>query len=396
MIHGGPGSRGLTQRNIWHGLDLVPGADMVVFDQRGAGGSAPKPCPNGLRGLRAIIAADLPWRETVERTNAKWRECRARLDSADVDPDDFGTSVTTQDVELLRRALKIERWNIFTGSYGTAVAMDLMAAHPETIRAVAMFGLTLPEGSPEEVDSALDIAIERRATLCRAEPACRSRFPNLAESFRRAVAELDARPLALTVPGYEFEGDRFMLNGREFEYFIDGRLLSTADAARVPYLIGSALTRDAASLSGMVGEAIRGMDEQDVFARLAVHCRDKARYHRPRPTVRGYVLGQLPDVCRHWSALGPVRRVPDNTSIPTLLLQGELDTTTPSRNAEIVVERLGPKARLLLFPSVGHTVGINPGCEQQLVISFFRRPEAPLPTARGARGGRRPDTAVRF
>ncbi len=63
-------------------------------------------------------------------------------------PEWFGTQITVADFEDVRRALGIDRWNVYALSYGTAVAMTMMALHPEGLRAVVLDSVFPPRSAP--------------------------------------------------------------------------------------------------------------------------------------------------------------------------------------------------------------------------------------------------------
>jgi pimeloyl-ACP methyl ester carboxylesterase len=212
-----------------------------------------------------------------------------------------------------------------------------------------------------------------------------ARQPDLVRAYAAVVTDLDARPITLTVPGRGLRDDRFVLTGREFEFFVEDLSADAAKVALLPELIAAARWRDTTALAAMVGEQTARMDEQQLFGRAAVHCRDKKRYHqRRRDYDRGYILQQLPDVCTSWAPLGPVRRIPRNTPVPFLMLVGELDPGTPSENAFLAQERLGTNAHVMTFPAGSHVVGAY-GCTRAITEAFFRDPRAPVREACGGR-----------
>jgi pimeloyl-ACP methyl ester carboxylesterase len=68
--------------------------------------------------------------------------------SRGLDLADFGTRVTAQDFDWVRRALGLERWNIYGESYGITVAITLMALYPGTVRSAVPDSLYPPDPVP--------------------------------------------------------------------------------------------------------------------------------------------------------------------------------------------------------------------------------------------------------
>ena len=99
FLHGGPGAGA----NPTHRRFFDPNHyRVVIFDQRGSGRSR-------------------PLGETRENT----------------------TPLLTNDIEVLRRKLGIERWIVFGGSWGSTLALAYAEAHPERCTALVLRGIFL-------------------------------------------------------------------------------------------------------------------------------------------------------------------------------------------------------------------------------------------------------------
>ncbi|HVT50551.1 MAG TPA: prolyl aminopeptidase [Dongiaceae bacterium] len=99
FLHGGPGAGA----NSTHRRFFDPGHyRIVIFDQRGSGRSKP------LGEIR-----------------------------------DNTTPLLVQDIETLRRHLKIDTWFVFGGSWGSTLAIAYAEAHPDRVRGLALRGIFL-------------------------------------------------------------------------------------------------------------------------------------------------------------------------------------------------------------------------------------------------------------
>ncbi len=67
------------------------------------------------------------------------------------------------------------------------------------------------------------------------------------------------------------------------------------------------------------------------------------------------------------------------SDVPTLLLGGVYDPTTPLANAERAAERLG-RSTVLEVPAVSHDTWRSP-CVQRVIRTFLAKPEGPPDTA---------------
>jgi alpha-beta hydrolase superfamily lysophospholipase len=71
---------------------------------------------------------------------------------------------------------------------------------------------------------------------------------------------------------------------------------------------------------------------------------------------------------------------PVASDIPTLVLQGTLDTQTASSWGPMLVSTL-PKGQLAMLPESGHGTFIFSDCSRDMAAAFLDSPEAPVNTA---------------
>ena len=96
---------------------------------------------------------------------------RAEVTAHGFDLRDFGTSVTVADFEWVRRALGVERWNVYGESYGTTVAMTLVALHPDTVRSAVLDSIYPPDPRPMQSTNVAD-ALDAFFGYCAGDQAC--------------------------------------------------------------------------------------------------------------------------------------------------------------------------------------------------------------------------------
>ncbi len=149
VLHGGPGS-GCTP---WNRRLFNPGAyRIVLFDQRNCGRS--KPCASAL----------------------------------DTDLTNNTTAHLISDIEQLRAYLRIERWMIFGGSWGSTLSLAYAVNYPERVNGIILFGVTT--GRHNEVDWLFRGGVsiffpEQWDRLCRALPATERNGDILAAYYRQ-------------------------------------------------------------------------------------------------------------------------------------------------------------------------------------------------------------------
>ena len=180
-ISGGPGGPLTIYTGYQARHPYAAGRNLILVDQRGMGRSEPRLCPEmqgGLVNAMLAVATD-PTSEALEADRAAHAACRDAIRARGIDLDTFGTASTADDYEWVRQALGVERWNVVGESYGTTVAMTLLARHPEAIRSAVLDSLNPPDayfGRPwsERVASARDAFFAASR-------------PNLAATYQEAV-----------------------------------------------------------------------------------------------------------------------------------------------------------------------------------------------------------------
>ncbi len=387
-ISGGPGGPLTVYAGFQARHPYAAGRDLVLVDQRGTGRSEPRLCPE-LQG--SLVAAMLgvvaePTPASLAADRAAHAACHDEILAGGIDLDDFGTAATAEDFEWVRRALGIARWNVVGESYGTTVAMTLLARHPQGIRSAVLDSLNPPDAF-FDMPWSLRVAQARDAFLaaCVSGPACAAPHPDLADAYHQAVARLgqDA-PLVPLPPALHVPGDRVRLTPSLFEEVVGRLVYYPPTHAGLPRLI--AATRDgdlqpaASALAALLGDAQRGGNEG---AFVAVECRDRPHWREPAaPDASPLDLGLLlPGVCAAWSAPGPEPEVPHDAAVPVLVLAGQFDPNITSGQGRRVAERIGLGARWVLFAGIGHSVRHFSACAQRLVAAFIAQPDRRLDAA---------------
>jgi pimeloyl-ACP methyl ester carboxylesterase len=349
--------------------------DLIIIDQRGTGRSD---------ALRCADDAELELSGDRDSFHAAARRCfdvlRARADLRQ-----YTTSIAVRDLERVRRALGVERWNLYGVSYGTRVAQHYLRRHPERIRSAILDGV-VPPGLALGPGIALDAqaALERILERCLREAACADRFGDPRAHYETLVARLRTRPVELLLPDPTRGEPRPVRFGAD-QLATVLRLQSYASttAALLPLALHEAATRSnlvplaglfALSARDVAGSIAAGMHHSVVCTEdlpfVDAGTIDRARLAR---TFLGTTqLDALQDVCAFWprGVLDADFRAPLRSDVPTLLLSGTDDPVTPPSHAERA--RLGlRRARHLTLPGQGHgQIGVT--CMDRVVAAFVR------------------------
>jgi pimeloyl-ACP methyl ester carboxylesterase len=362
LLAGGPGSSGIdlfkaeeTHREAMFYRTI---ADVVMFDQRGGGHSRPEMHCSQTRQY----PMDQPFDERRVRALVREAliECRDEHLRQGVDLAAYNTPENAADVNDLRVALGYKKITLIGGSYGSHLALHVMRQYPDTIDRVVMFGVEGPDHTWDSPTGMLN-TLKRVADATEESSAFAGRIPEggLLKTFERALAQLEAAPQSITVT------DR----GQTRTVTIDAAFVRRAwrrDAGRRgspntwPELI-MAMDRGDFSAFGRRAIANRTIQLPDPM-HVSMNCASgisetrRLRYEQdPARSILGDVNFEYEAPCDGW----PVERLDasfhDNvvSDIPTLIVHGTWDMSTPLENAREVARTL-TRSRLVEVTGGNH------------------------------------------
>ena len=397
-LSGGPGESPLTDFAPLFTPDGVSyffgNHDLILFDPRGVGGySQPSlDCPE----LRESTYSALDQNLTPDQYDALYRtamlQCHARLIKAGINLSLFTTYTSAADVHDLIQALGYQQVNLYGGSYGTRLALEVMRDFPQHIRSVV-----LDSTLPPQVDlftSVPDSAMRSFETLfnaCDANATCNHNYPHLQSTFYALADTLNAHPLTLqgVVDPFTNRSYTVLLNGWRFVDLFFLSLYDTSMLAQLPADIYAAHSGNTATLSTLYNAE---MFTEDAISRgmwYAVECNDDAPFVSSQdvdiaeqafaPPIRAADLFNLQTrlgICQFWNvkAAAAGEQQPVVSAIPTLILEGEYDPITPPANGNLAAQTLS-HSDVLLFPGTGHGVDFGPSsCPKNIVLAFLATP----------------------
>ncbi len=347
LIAGGPGQAAvpLLQR-----IPAILGAELkayriVVYDQRGTGAGA-LDC-GALQDAMGTSDLTPPSAAAVQ---ACARKVGARRQF-------FGTDDVVADMESLREALGVQQWTLDGISYGTFVGERYALAHPDRVKK-----LVLDSVVPHVGLSDLGV-VEFRATARVLGSVCGTRCVSDLAAVVRARHDgpqlLDALTfLSIVDPTYRslFDVPSLLADAR------GGRLsqlrfllLTTHRAAAAPASIldqglhASAICADWRYPWGSSAAALAGREA--VLNRAAAKLSPRQLYPFDRATAsgNGFIRQCLP-----WTPTPATPLVTGKVRVPTLLVNGDHDLSTPLAWARQEL-KLIPNGRLVVVPGAGHS-----------------------------------------
>lgn len=356
FLAGGPGARTIKPRTGTR-MPVLGNRDFIMLEQRGVGLSQPAlECPE-------YAAAKSSSPEAASLIDAAMR-CAERARAEGADLAGYASREIVKDIEDLRRALGIDRFNLYGLSYSGRVMTAYARDHPARTGAIVLNSpLPVEANYDEQTSVGLLRTLDLIFNTCEADDACAAAYPKLRARFA-TLAKRD--PVAA------------------------GALLSSlADAGHVaqfPSYVERLERGDRELLSSLFS----GPPPFAWLMRIAVWCNeeypfeDEAAIEAQRtgfPEIGAADRSTVPPgLC---AALGlpehmppPSENQPVATAAPILILVGELDPLTPVPWMQAMLAHM-PNGRLVIVPGATHAAGFAE-CPWRIAEHFLDAPEEPL------------------
>ena len=379
---GGPGQSAIDLAGplaAAHGR-LQQRRDMVFVDQRGTGRSAPLTCPDD--DERAVLQPQAERGDEARRL-ARLQACRQALQALPHgDLRFYTTEIAMADVDAVRVALRIARINAIGASYGTRAVLSFQRQFPRAVRRAVLDGVAppdmrLPDAAAADNQAAWDALLQACAADA-ADTGCARRHPGLAQRLPALLASL---PRSVRLP-HPVSGrlEPLVLQRDTLLAMVRTPLYSPSLAAALPVALAEAVDgrwEPLAALAQALGGGAGGLATGQHFS--GVCAEDLGPGAPPAPAALpasavfaggGSALYQA--ACAGWprGTVSPAFYSLPPAVVPTWLLSGTLDPVTPPRHGARVASALGPLARHVVVPNLGHGV-LALGCMREAVARFI-------------------------
>ena len=402
VLNGGPGqgSEGFLAGFLSDRLPLkalLQQYTIVFFDQRGTGYSQPSlACPeaSGAAPGGAIAAAAPTAQELAAPV-----QCHDRLVGEGVNLSAYNSTESAADVNDLRAALRYDKVNLLGISYGTRLALTVLRDFPAIVRSTVIGSVDPPQ---EDLlagrTTSFDGALKEVFAQCAADPACDGKYPDLQGTFTRDVAQLNDKPVTLTVKdpttGKTQTGratGRSLLSAVYLSLFLGSYLVPT-----LPILLTQVHDGQYALLTALLGLNQTTTSDISVGMYYSVQCGEEYAFSTPdgvknaaataEPEIRDLELPSISNdlaVCGKWGVAKADAREkqPVRSDVPTLLLSGQYDPITPLSYAQDAAKTLS-RGTSVELPGIGHDpVTTSGACGESIILGFYQQPLAQPDTA---------------
>lgn len=398
-LHGGPGghavewSAGVYEEFI---APLSREREVIVFDQRGAGLSEPSlGCSELIILYLQDLKQNLPGDERgILYTNAL-KMCHDRLVRQGANLAAYTTVASAADVNDIVTVLGYKQVNLYGASYGTRLAQVVMRDFPGIVRsAVLDSALPLEVKLYNDGSARADDALNALFDGCAAEAECNAAYPHLKTVFYDLVKQLDAKPIIVKVTN--------PLNRQPYDITVSGvRLINTVIWALysskyipiIPKALYDIRDGDYSFLQAALILPASTYDDASLGAMISVNCPDQVLATTPdqldadidaHPNTaalgRSAIYGSgetLFRICEIWGTapFDPRESEPLASDIPTLILAGEYDPSTPPSYGKQLAGHLG-HSYFVELPAHGHFQGVE-DCPLTIALAFLNNLNAP-------------------
>ncbi len=401
IVHltGGPGGDALSEAPTLVASGLNQDRDLILMDQRGDLDTEPElTCPEVDEFSIEVIGLPYGADTTRELHVAATKLCHDRLVAEGIDLGAYNTTENAADFADLRKALGIAEWNVYGFSYGTNLALTLMRDHPEGIRSVIIDSVVPPSvASLGWTWSNANEGINNIFRACADQPACNSKYGDLAATFAGLVQELEANPLTTTgTYSPEVPPVTVVLDGGALVNWLAAIPQPLLDVSSIPAAIDALAHGNPAPIAnsrsfftdpagiGLFGHGLAFGVFCSEWIPFEPESQILAQGRLAFPTYPDSVLSQAPQLpfmtedCAVWNvpkAPSSAREI-TTSDIPTLIITGSFDGRTSPQWGAYAAETL-PNSTNIVIPGIGHWVTPQSECAQMVIASFLDTPDAP-------------------
>ncbi|MFC9790446.1 alpha/beta hydrolase [Rhodococcus sp. NPDC127528] len=394
-LTGGPGGTGLAVAPtlVEHGINRD--RDVVFVDQRGTLHADPfLSCREIDDFAVAATGQSVQASSTRDADLAAVGSCRVRLAGTGADLSAYDTTQNAADVADLRRALGIDRWDVYGVSAGSSLALQLLRDHPEGIRSVVLDSLVPPQ--TVLMNQFWPSAAEGYRALfdaCAAQSACATAYPRLAEEFTATVNRLARQPMSVDLPaGQGQPSHHVVIDGYTLANLVVALSLSPGTYADLPATIHAIAGGDGTAAATVLLGSLTPPGLVGYGLTYGSFCRENAAFtdtatvlaaaKRALPDFPDEVLSLPPQVprifdeCSIWDVGTAPASVhdPTHSDVPALLMAGTFDAVTPPSQADEAARTL-TKSAVVRFPGLGHDVLGVSDCARTVMLNFLDHPD---------------------
>jgi pimeloyl-ACP methyl ester carboxylesterase len=398
FLQGGPGGEAVKLSANAYDLLVAPflgKRDFIAYDQRGTGLSEPalncdeltKAYLQDVEGLIPITARGLVYSNAIV-------SCNGLMSAKGINLNAYTTVESAADIKDILSLLGYQKADLYGASYGTRLAQVVMRDHPEIVKSVILdsvvpvetnFFVKYPQG--------MEAGLKTLFNACASDPACNTAYPNLETVFWDLLSQLDAKPVTITTGNPRTGTVVQNVDGSTVMNIVLGSIKQSNLIYTAPQTIYRFKGGDFSTLIATQSSLPFGFEGINIGLYISMMCHEHILATTPAELQATTVTSkdieeyawlpfygsaeQIFRTCKSWRATGPTlgENAPLTSDIPTLVITGKFDPTTPPMYAQQVASHL-THSYYFEFPNQGHvpTATDTSDCAMDTVISFLNNP----------------------
>ncbi|NDI34059.1 alpha/beta hydrolase [Chengkuizengella sediminis] len=364
ILEGGPGNSNMQLQGP---EELLLSHDMVLVGYRGMDGST------NLRSKKlenALRADDLLSEEGLSQIENITKEVIRDYQAQGIDLSGYSPFEVVHDLDAARRALGYDKINLYSVSYGTRLAQYYDKYFSEHIQYAALLGINPPGAFMWEPD-VMDSVLEQYETLWKAETSHSKTDKSLIQMMDTAFDDAPDRWLFFNINKDKIRVASFFLlmETETSPYVFD----AYQAAANGDYSGFAALTLacdwllpTASNWGDMLAKGVMDYDKSRNYRKIETDA------HTIGSPVSKLLFGGFAQSWPKYPVAEELKHV-HPSSTRTLLINGNLDMSTPAVNAENDLIPHLSNATYIKLHHMGHTVTeAQPQAMERLLTSFYR------------------------
>ncbi|MCP4606809.1 MAG: alpha/beta fold hydrolase [Proteobacteria bacterium] len=388
FLSGGPGAPAVQFTDGWLEEKLRNSGDLILYDQRGTGYSEPDFCPELGKDWFDVFTQDLTREEALAARLSDATRCHDSLLAKGIDLGAYNSAVSAADLNDLRKALGYKKWNLYGLSYGTRLALTTAREYPEGIRSMVLDAVVPPQmdlytRAPEDLAKSLSAVF----AACANDVACNEAYPNLEDTFNEIIRQLEQKPVGVPLDQPKLASRKSAyINSQDFIVFSHHVFLENKETIPVFPLFLSEFKAGNIDVGQILVPALGQLASFfDFGLYYTVQCYEERPFNTiedwkratgNHPLSRGgspVFAGDL-TICNAWNtARAPaIEDEPVHSDIPTLILSGEYDPSTPPFFGTSAASTL-TNSYHYEFPGAGHGTTMYE-CGNSMMLQFFSDP----------------------
>ena len=394
---GGPGNavgidRGyeIAHWNQWRKLVLGEDRELIMMDPRGVGRSEPSlKCPALLTEGKESLIKNLTIKDELQIYRGIISRCRKRFADDGINLSAYTTAAGARDVEELRLALGIEKWDLIGFSYGSRLAFEILHRYPHSARSALMDAPLPPDAKDDNLPKELNIVINRIAESCAADSYC-ARYRPLQKNIADALQSVENNPLLYKLRDIDGGNSPVVFNKHRFALMLAFALYDPELIAQLPRMLNE-FNKDNSRASPRLAAFAENYynflfnEKWSDGVNLSISCRERILSQDnsdKEETPLGFVFADAKNdfekICREIWRVGidNAPKLPSTSDKPILMLAGVFDFATPIAWARKAAIHL-PKAQVIAV-NAAHTTLFDSPCAAGIAREFLRDPDSPI------------------